>query len=96
MSGWWWVGQELVLQLACQHGTPRLALLPRHAAGRLWHAHMSINCCLVYPVQVKVYLADFSQATDIINLYPVTNGTANYVYFDSTTFSELSTALPCL
>jgi hypothetical protein len=40
---------------------------------------------------VKVFLADFSQATDITNLYPVTNGTANYVYFDSTTFSELGT-----
>ena len=43
-------------------------------------------------LQVKVYLADFSQATDITNLYPVTNGTSNYVYFDSTTFSEREAA----
>ena len=38
--------------------------------------------------QVKVYLADFSKATDVQSKYPVTSGVPDYLYFDSTTFSE--------
>lgn len=49
--------------------------------------------------QVKVYLADFSKATDVSSLYPTTANGPDYLYFDSTTFSErhgIRPALACL
>lgn len=43
------------------------------------------------PLQVKVYLADFSQATDVSGLYPRPQGATSpdYLHFDSTAYSEL-------
>lgn len=35
-----------------------------------------------------MYLADFSRATDVSSLYPSTASGPDYLYFDSTTFSE--------
>lgn len=37
---------------------------------------------------MRVYLADFSRATDVSSLYPTTANGFDYLYFDSTTFSE--------
>ncbi len=42
----------------------------------------------VHAPQVKVYLADFSRATDVSSLYPTSANSFDYLYFDSTTFSE--------